>query len=249
MRLPRPPVLTYSKEDYGRIAKAIDKSPAEVVPYENEFEAAATWYRLNIPPAEREGASTSEQRRGPTKKPKTLSALRKKVKQIDAAARKLLTHLGVYRHGEALDGPRDRDLLIFLASYSGATEEEVIQATARIGCLAELSEAINAAKSFQANAATAAQEATNLSAFSPEGHRGDAAENDWIADMMSLYERITGRKARTSVIAPGRPDEGKASGPLIRFLGAAGAPLRIEHSPESWRGRIRDSQIGGRRQK
>jgi len=70
MRLPRPPVLTYSKEDYGRIAKAIDKSPAEVVPYENEFEAAATWYRLNIPPAERERPSTSEQRRGPTKKPK-----------------------------------------------------------------------------------------------------------------------------------------------------------------------------------
>jgi hypothetical protein len=70
-------VLTYSKEDYGRIAKAIDKSPAEVAPYENEVEAAATWYRLNIPPAERKGPSTSGQRRRPTTKPKTLSERRK----------------------------------------------------------------------------------------------------------------------------------------------------------------------------
>ena len=43
--------------------------------------------------------------------------------------------------------------------------------------------------------------------------------------MMSLYGKITGRKPGTSIISPGRPDEGKAAGPLIRFLAAAGRPL------------------------
>ena len=151
---------TYSKNDYERIAHAIGRSTADVLQHTNEFEAAATWYRLNIPPAERDGASTSERRKQRpkkpktpserrkqrSKKPKTLSQLRRKATQIEAAAKKLLRHLGVYHCREAPDGPGDRDLLIFLASYSGATEEHVIEATARIGGLAELLEAISCRK-------------------------------------------------------------------------------------------------------
>ena len=254
---------TYSKNDYERIAHAIGRSTADVLQHTNEFEAAATWYRINIPPAERDGASTSEQRKQRpkkpktpserrkqrSKKPKTLSQLRKKANQIEAAAKKLLRHLGVHHFREAADGPGDRDLLIFLASYGAASEEEVTQATAQIGRLAELSGAITATKFLEVCAAEAAQEAINFGRLIPEGHLGDLPENEWVAAMMSLYEKITGRKARTSIIAPGRPRRGKASGPLIRFLAAAGAPFGIKHSPKSWRGRIRDNQTGGRRRK
>jgi hypothetical protein len=132
-------VAPYSKKDYERIAKAIARSLAEVLPYANEFELAATWYRVTIPSAERTGPSTSDLRKRPAKrpktpserrkqrseKPKTLSALRKKAKHIEATAAKLLRHLGVRHAAEALDGPGDRDLLVFLASHSGATEDEI----------------------------------------------------------------------------------------------------------------------------
>jgi hypothetical protein len=93
------------------------------------------------------------------------------------------------------------------------------------------------------------QEAITFGRLIPKGHLGDLPENEWVAAMMSLYEKITRRKARTSIIAPNRPGEGNTSGPLIRFLTATGAPLGIKHSPESWRGRIRDNQTGGRRRK
>jgi hypothetical protein len=131
---------------------------------------------LNIPPAEREGASTSERRKRRSKKPKkrselrkqrskkpkALSQLRRKATQIEAAAKKLLGHVGVYHCRDAPDGPGDRDLLIFLASYSGATEDDVIEATARIGRLAELLEAISAAKFLEGGAAKAAPRSHHL---------------------------------------------------------------------------------------
>jgi hypothetical protein len=71
------PMPTYLKEDYERIAKAIGRTLAEVLQYEKKFEAAATWYRLSIPAAERKGPSTSELRKRPPKKPKTPSERRK----------------------------------------------------------------------------------------------------------------------------------------------------------------------------
>jgi hypothetical protein len=254
---------TYSQDDFERIADAIGKDVADVLHYRNEFEAAATWYRLNVPPAKRQEGPTLELRNQRIKKSKgpsglrkqrsnevrTLFELRKKAKQVEGVARKLLLHLGVPRPSEAPDGPGDGELLTFLASYSGSSEEEVIGATARIGRLAELLEAIDAGETLKACAYKAAQEAVHFANLLPKGHQGNVAVIGWIADMMSLYEKITGRKARTSIIAPNRPGEGKASGPFIRFLTAAGAPLGIIHSPESRRGRIRDNQTGGRRRK
>ena len=184
-----------------------------------------------------------------SKETRTLSKLRKKAEQVEAAARKLLSHLGVRHLEETPDGPGDREFLTFLASYSGSSEEEVIDATARIGRLVELLEAIDAAGFFKTSASKAVQEAIDFAKLFPKGHQGDIAGIGWTADMMSLYEEITGRKVATSIEAPGSPGRGKASGPLIRFLAAAGEPLGIEYSPESWRGRIRDNQTGGRRRK
>ncbi len=102
---------TYSQQDLNRIATALGLSSDEVLKYRNGFEAAATTYRLNIPPAKRAGGPTfelrnrcpknvkkpSELRKKHSKKPKTLSELRKKAKQVEAAAKKLLLHLGVRR--------------------------------------------------------------------------------------------------------------------------------------------------------
>ena len=83
----------------------------------------------------------------------------------------------------------------------------------------------------------------------PKGRRGHATENNWIAAMMSTYKKITGKEPRTSVIAPGRSGRGKAAGPLIRFLEAAGKPLGMKYSADSWRGRVEDVRTGGRRLK
>jgi hypothetical protein len=125
-------VPTYSQEDYERIANAIGKSMAEVLQHENEFEAAATWYRLNIPPANSERVSITElrkqrsenpktlaeRRKQRSKKPKTLAELRRKAKQIEATTRKLLRQLGVYHSREAPDGPGERDWV--KATYTSA---------------------------------------------------------------------------------------------------------------------------------
>jgi len=220
----------------------------------------------------------SELRKHRSNKPKTLSELRKKTKQVEAAAqklllhlsvrsfsdapdgsgdaeqveaaaRKLLLHLGVRHLEEAPDGPADRELLTFLASYSGSSEEAVIDATARIGRFAERLEATDAAEFLKTCASKTVQEAVDFAKLLPKGHQGDIAAIEWTAHMMSLYEKITGRKANTSIKAPGSAGRGKPSGPLIRFLAAAGEALGIKYSPESWRGRIRDNQTGGRRRK
>ena len=71
-----------------------------------------------------------------------------------------------------------------------------------------------------------------------EGNSGDAAGNDCIAAMMSIYRRITGKKPATSVGATGR-NEGIPGGPLIRFLQAAGKPLGIQYGEDAWRSRVR----------
>jgi hypothetical protein len=63
--------------------------------------------------------------------------------------------------------------------------------------------------------------------------------NDWIAAMLGIYRTLTGKEPATSVVAPTRSNEGKAAGPLIRFLQAAGEPLGISLSAEAWRSRVR----------
>ncbi len=254
---------TYTKDDYERIAAALGKNVAAVLQHKHVFEAAATWYRLDIPTAKREGGPTWElrnQRRGRPKdlsvlpghlprKPKTPSELRKKAKQIEAAARKLLRHLEVYHLQNAPDGPGDRDLLFFLSSMGGVTEEEVTRATARIGRLAELLSAIDAAKSLEACAGKAAQKAVSFAKLLPKGHQGDVAAIGWIAAMALLYRRITGQEPRMSVFRPG-PGRGQPAGPFLRFLQAAAKPLKIRLSPASARSRLRAlKRAGERRQK
>ena len=129
-------------------------------------------------------------------------------------------------------------------------EDRVIEATRRIGRLAEIIDGVAAAAELERRAKKAAIEVAKVGKLTVrEGNPGDDAINDWIAAMMGLYRRITGKEPATSVGAPDRPNEGIAEGPLIRFLQAAGKPLNMEFSEDAWRSRVRTILKGASRAK
>jgi hypothetical protein len=226
-------MATYSREDFEQIASAIDKDVADVCQQEKHFEAAAMWYRLD--------------RKAP--KRQTPFVKRRQMTQIVNAARRLLRYLEVEDPSQASDGPGIA-ILHVLASTGDGTEDAVVRATARIGRLVEILEAVDAARELERRASMGAEDVVQIGELVvPKGHHGEAAENDWIASMMSIYKQITGNDPGISVVAPSRPGRGKAAGPLIRFLEAAGKPIGIELSPDSFAGRIKDIRTGGRRRK
>ena len=228
-------MATYSNEDFARIAVAICKDVADITPHKRSFEAAALWYRQDC------RAPKSPTRVAP-------SAMSKKMKQIAKDARKLLRHLEVHDPREPTDGPGAIALLEFLASAEDDDEDEVIRATARIGRLVEIFDSIDAARALERRADKAAEDALRIGELIvPREYQGDVVVNNWIAAMMSIYKRLTGKEPRTSVGAPGTARRGKATGPMIRFLEAAGKPLGLQHSADSWRGRVRDLLTDGRK--
>ena len=173
--------------------------------------------------------------------------MQRRMTQIVNTARKLLRYLEVEDSSQAADGPGTAILQV-LASTDEGTEDAVVRATARIGRLVELLEAVDSARELGRRASMGAEDVVQIGELVvPKGHHGQVAENDWIAAMMSIYQKITGSDPGISVVAPGRPERGKAAGPLIRFLEAAGKPLGIELSPDSLAGRIKDVRTGGRR--
>jgi hypothetical protein len=230
-------MATYSRKDFERIAAAVSKDVSHVMQHEKSFESAAHWYRQDC------RAAKAPSRVAPSNMSKIMT-------QIANAAVKLLRHLEVYDPRQAPDGPGANALLEFLASADDGTEDKVVRATARVGRLVEIFDSIDAARELERRARKGAEDAVRIGELIvPKGHHGDAAVNNWVAALMSIYKRITQKDPRTSVIAPERPGEGKAAGPLIRFLEAAAKPLLIKFSADSWRGRVRDALTDGRRQK
>jgi hypothetical protein len=226
-------MATYSREDFEQIAEAIGNDVTHVSRYEKRFEAAAMWYRLGQNALKNQHVTPFE--------------MRKRMTQIANAARKLLRHLGVWDPAQAPDGPSIAVLQV-LASTDDGTEDAVVRATARIGRLVEILEAADAVRELERRAHMGAEDVVRIGKLVvPKGHQGEAAVNDWIAAMMSIYKQITGNDPGISVMAPGRPGRGKAAGPLIRFLEAAGKPIGIQLSADSFAGRIKDIRTGGRR--
>jgi hypothetical protein len=208
-------MYTYCSQDFERIDEAIGKSPALVTNYASRFEAAAVWYRSYC--------------RAP--KGLRLADLAKRVQQIANAARKLLRQLEIYNLRKAPDGPGDRALLEFLASAENGTEDDIIRATAQIGRLVEIFDAIDAARYLADRGRKAAEDAKHLSRLiSLKGRRGDYALNGWLAEMMSIYEALTRKEPKISVVASG-PRVGKPSGPFFRFLEAASGPVECDGKP------------------
>ncbi|HUU24808.1 MAG TPA: hypothetical protein VMW68_04500 [Methyloceanibacter sp.] len=232
-------MATYSKENFERIAAAIGKDVADVMQHEKSFEAASLWYRQDC------RAPKAPSRVAP-------SNISKRMTQIANDARKLLRHLEVYDPRQAADGPGAIALLEFLASADDGIEGEVIRATARVGRLVEIFDSIDAARELERRAGKAAEDAIQIGELIVlKGRHGKPAVNNWIAAMMPIYKKITGKDPRASVVAVG-PDRGKASGPFIRFLEAASKPLDAEGEPfgiESLRDRVRAILTYARRQK
>jgi hypothetical protein len=226
-------MATYSREDFEQIAAAIRKDVTQVCRHEKRFEAAAMWYRLGQ-------NALKNQRTAPF-------VMRRRMTQIANDARKLLRHLGVWDPAQAPDGPSIAVLQV-LASTGDVTEDAVVRATARIGRLVEILEAADAVREVEHRAHRGAEDVVRIGRLVvPKGHQGKAAVNDWIASMMSIYKQVTGNDPGFSVVAPGRVGRGKAVGPLIRFLEAAGKPMGIRLSPDSFAGRMKDIRTGARR--
>src|SRR5262245_46306547 len=157
---------TYSAADFARIAKTIAKRPAHVRQYANRFDAAATWYRLYC--------------RAP--KGLLLANMAKRMRQISNAARRLLRQLEVYDYRNAPDGPGDLTLLELLSSET-CSEDEIIKATAQIGRLAEIFDAIDAAQRLEKCGRKGERESERRSRLiSIKGRRGDHATNVWLAE-------------------------------------------------------------------
>jgi hypothetical protein len=224
----RAPLSPYGFRHYAEMASALRVEPGKVEACKLKFAHAALWLR--------------QDRRSPRKAPP--SSVLKKIESVEASARKLLHHLGIRHLREAPDGPGDEEVLNYLASaHEGdpTGEDAVIIATERIGRLGEIIDAAKAAWEIERRAKKGVKDVVRLGKLiGTEGHVGDAAVNNWIACMLLIYEEITGKQPGTSVGAPTRRNEGRASGPLIAFLAAAGRPLEIEMSPDAWRKRVRD---------
>ncbi len=231
-------MATYSEEDIELIAAAVGQDLANVAAHRKLLEAAAHLFRLSrgLPQAR----SRSSRRRTP-------SQSKAKLRQISQSARRLLKHLGVptdelgrVRIEDAYDGPGDFEILQVLSWALDHDENPVVVATRRIGRLAEILEAIEAASELEQWAEQSAEDVVEFGQLTvPKGHRGDMPLNDWIAAMLAAYKQITGKEPATSIGAPERDNEGVPGGPLLRFLEAAGKPLGIELTPDAWRSRVR----------
>jgi hypothetical protein len=217
-------MATYEQTNFEQIAAAIGVQVEQVAKHKNLFEAGARWYRSD--------------RRRPTRTPPSKS--REKLDRVAQNASRFLKSVGVNDPDEAYDGPGDPEILRALVLSGEPCADPVIDAIRRMGRLAEIIDGTLAAAELHCRAKKAAAEVARVGKLTVrEGNPGDDAVNAWIAAMMSLYRKITGKEPATSVGAPKRRNDGIAAGPLIRFLQAAGKPQGIEFSEDAWRSRVR----------
>lgn len=227
--------MTYGKEDFERIAGAIQVHRDMVIKYGAQFEAAA-WFYLHRKRAFEGG--------------RTPSQLKERLAQIERNARRLLKSLGIEEIRDAPDGPADREILQVLTYAPEGTEDLVVDATRRLGRLTEILEGIDAARVIERLASEAVAEVDGLAKSTlASGHVGDVELDNWVGDMMHLYQLITGKKPGRSVAAVGRPHEGISTGPLIRFLQSAARPLGLVLSEDAWGARIQRAQARARKRK
>jgi hypothetical protein len=119
----------------------------QITKHENLFKAAALWYRL---------AERRPTRIAPSK-------LREKLNQVAKSAGRLLTSLGVNDPDEAADGPGNIGMLTALVLAGERNEDRIIEATWRIGRLAEIIDGVAAAAELERRAQKAAIEVIEVS--------------------------------------------------------------------------------------
>lgn len=222
-RAKRPRARTYSTDQLNALAEAVRVKPERVLAERDVLDAAAVCFRLDD--------------RRPTRMP--AKQLKNRLEQIERTARRLLRQLGVPDTREADDGPDFELMEVIAAETDDQAKFETIltEATGRIGRLIQLFEALNAVAEVERLAQNAVDQGLRVATLvTTQGHHGDVSVNNWIAEVLVVYTRITGKRPATSTNPHKGGDPG---GPLIRFLAVAGNPLGIDMKPEAWRKRIR----------
>ncbi len=144
----------------------------------------------------------------------------------------------------AEDGLSDRKLEDTIVNAGDADEYAIRRLAKAVTCYRkDLPAVLEAAKEIARRAALARRESEKFRELTVRpGFHGGVDLNGRIDDMLGLYGKITDRKVATSVRMPIGSDAGKAHGPLVRFLAAAGKPLGIQFSDDAWRSRVRTAE-------
>ncbi|MGF7163032.1 hypothetical protein FHS85_004690 [Rhodoligotrophos appendicifer] len=170
----------------------------------------------------------------------------------------MLKHLGI----EDVEAPDDLDLAIsrWLAPSAGPTqnidllanwfrgnqddgEAGVLGAAERLSSIVILIEGAKAAAFIRRQASEGQKDVALVRQIvAQRGPQPDPAFERWAARMVALYAEITGAEPAMSVGGPGRPNEGVAGGPLVRFLIACGTPLGITLGEDAWRSWFRQNE-------
>jgi hypothetical protein len=204
---------TYTDEDEQRIADAIGVDVAKVNAEHRSFEAAAEFWRSGA--------------RRPSRLPR--ARILGKLDRTRKAAINLLNSLGIKDLEDAYDGPLDEDVVRGLTLSRDHNEDALADATRQIGRLVEILGSVEAILDLKQRAEAGAIEEERFAELTAFRHRTeDDVMNGWVARMMEIYQRITGKEPATSTGSAGQPNEGVGSGPLIRFLQAAASPLKRE---------------------
>jgi hypothetical protein len=268
----------YSEADFEAIGAAMGRPLASVQAMAERFEAAAFWYHLDSgkihpessgeiqpgapgkierrpiriwalsPYARRE--KTDRIARSAKALSKILRAGRAKKPRLDAGIRRLMKALAIDEISAAVNGPGDSDIFELLTYPDGSSDEHVLGVVRRAFLASDPAHQLAAVAETERLAREAAATVTRLGEMTvPKGNHGDRPINDWIDAMAHLYRALTGSEPRTSVGGPFAPNNGKATGPFIRFLAASAQPLGISSgegkpfSEDAWRSRFRTVQI------
>ncbi len=219
----KPSIRVYSPEDFQHIASAIRVNARKVKRHSEKFNDAALWFRINKFPS----------------RYMTPSEMNKRLTQISNFTRKLLKALGIDDPKNAIDGSGNSIIINILTNHPGITDSDVFSAADKLARLNEICDGILAASDLNKWLADEREKALKVSKLvTKPGHTGNDAINEWIASMMSIYQKITGRIPRISRASPTQPNAGKATGPLVRFLQAAARPICVNISNDAWAARI-----------
>ena len=73
-------------------------------------------------------------------------------------------------------------------------------------------------------------------------HKGDEPRSNLIGGLVGIWVEVFGQSKRTSVGGPGTKFEGKATGPMVRYIQACLGPLNVSMTNDAVRAEIRKSK-------
>ncbi|MBD1548441.1 hypothetical protein [Roseibium aggregatum] len=258
--------ICYSDEDLGALARALRVEPSKVFSRKQRFDAALFWSglgrtRSQLVPDEdtikrlKKLKSTLERflrhahslaHRDGEDLPEDFQRIKLPAPspaRYRAGAGSVFQCLGVDPI-DAIDGIEDRALANALSEVSDRDEQNL---TALVVSLAgfdrDRSGAIHAARDLRRRCTQSIDDLTQIRGVTVKpGHHGNEQVNNWLDNMLCLYEEIIGKPVGMSVAAPGSDHAGEVSGRLIDFLKVAGKPVGLCYSPEAWRSRVRTAR-------